>query len=106
MNGEMLRINHVSWWKQELPNPDEMERGVKNLKTVDYKVDFVISHALPQQIVSCIYRGSKPDAITDYFNELLNDGLDFQQWYAGHYHFEDRLFGKYNVLYHSIIRIV
>ena len=56
--------------------------------------------------MSCIYRGSKPDAITDYFNELLNDGLDFQQWYAGHYHFEDRLFGKYNVLYHSIIRIV
>lgn len=105
-NGEMLRINHISWWKQELPSTDEMERGANNLKAVNNKVDFVISHALPQQIVSCIFNGSEPDAITEYFNELLNDGLDFKQWYCGHYHFEYRIQGKYNILYHSIIRII
>ena len=30
--GQMLRIEHLSWWKQELPSKKEMDRGIKNLE--------------------------------------------------------------------------
>lgn len=27
-NGEMLRVNHLSWWAEEMPSDDEMEFGL------------------------------------------------------------------------------
>ena len=38
------RINHVSWWKQELPSEAEMEEGLKNLSLHGNTVDFIVSH--------------------------------------------------------------
>ena len=104
--GEMLRINHISWWKNELPEPHEMKRGISNLQKVDFKVDYVISHCLPQSIVSYLgYNGF--DKLTMYFNSLLqNHHLTFEKWYCGHYHREDAALGKYIIKYRDIERIL
>ena len=101
----MLRINHLSWWKDELPSEEEMEFGEQTLKECGYEVDYVISHSLPQEICSsCGYR--TPDAITMYFNSLLQNGLKFKEWWAGHYHQEKRIMGKFNIIYDNIVRII
>ena len=104
--GQMLRINHISWWRDELPEKREMDRGLKNLERVDYKVDFVISHCLPQSVQSCLgYSGS--DKLTKYFESLITDrNLQFSKWYCGHYHRETQALGQYIVKYHSIERIL
>ena len=36
----MFRINHKSWWKEELPSEEEMQEGICNLDDVGNKVDF------------------------------------------------------------------
>ena len=41
---KMFRINHKSWWKEELPSEEEMEEGIKNLKSHDQKVDYIVTH--------------------------------------------------------------
>lgn len=103
--GEMLRINHVSWWKEELPMAHEMKRGVENLKSVGFEVDYVISHCLPLSIINVIYPNSK-DTITKYFDKLVLDyNLSFKKWHSGHYHIDDVLFGKYNIHFKDITRI-
>jgi len=33
------RINHVSWWKEEMPSQEEMNEGVVNLYNHENKVD-------------------------------------------------------------------
>lgn len=105
--GQMLRINHLSWWKDELPTEYEMRRGRENLKKVGYKVDYVISHCLPQSIVACLYHGtSNSDVLTRYFDKLLQNGLSFKRWYSGHYHRDMQLFGQYEIFYHNIKRIL
>lgn len=105
--GQMLRINHLSWWEKELPTSYEMQRGRNNLKKVNYKVDYVISHCLPQSIVIALYGGkTDSDILTKYFEKLLDNGLEFKSWYCGHYHREMNLFGKYNILYNDIERII
>jgi len=102
--GKFFRVNHLSWWKEELPSQEEMERGKHILAQHDYKVDYVITHCLPQQIASIAgYRN--PDTATIYFNSLLEDGIDFKEWFCGHYHRNDRIMGKYQILYEQIIRI-
>ena len=35
------RVNHVSWWKQELPSEEEMQEGIENLAAHDNKVDLL-----------------------------------------------------------------
>lgn len=104
---KLFRINHESWWAQELPSPAEMERGRRNLAAHDNRVDFVISHCLPNTLIYLFFRAShKCDMLTGYFNGLLQDGLQFGTWYAGHYHTDVWLMHRFRVLYRDIIRIV
>ena len=107
LTGKMFRVKGVSWWPEELPSEGEMMRGKRNLAERSMKVDYVISHCLPQEIASCVSMGFyKPDIITTYFNTLLYDNLSFDHWFCGHYHVERSVFQKYEMLYDSIRRIV
>lgn len=103
--GQQLRINHISWWREELPSYAEMQRGIQNLEQHGYQVDYVISHCLPQTVAAT---GGffKPDALTEYFDELIFNGLTFKEWHCGHYHKDIRLLDKYYIHYHGIERLV
>lgn len=104
--GKSFRINHISWWKEELPSQEEMDRGIDSLNNANWEIDYVITHCAPQQIASIISNGFYScDKLTMYFNELLDKGLKFKAWYFGHYHDEQRITNKFNLLYESIIRI-
>ena len=35
------RINHLTWWKEEMPNKEEMDYLLHNLEKNDNKVDFI-----------------------------------------------------------------
>lgn len=104
--GDMFRINHLSWWRQELPSEEELERGRQSLEACNYEVDYVISHCAPQTVASIISRGFyKHDSLTSYFDELL-EKLKFTRWYFGHYHDNRTVMGKFILLYENIERIV
>ena len=103
--GQSLRINHLSWWKEELPNQEEMDFGKNTLKDYNNEVDYVISHSLPQEVCYlCGYH--TPDVITMYFNKLLQSGLKFKEWHCGHYHRTHRIMRKFLIHYEDIERIV
>ena len=102
----LFRVKDISWWEEELPSEKEMKRGIQSLEDVNYEVDYVITHCLPQDVSVCI-GCMDGDYLTQYFNDLLLiNGLKFNKWYCGHYHCEKQIFGKFNILYEKIIRIV
>lgn len=100
-----FRINHVSWWKEEMPSENEMNEGIKNLEKVNYEVDFVITHCLPTQILKMRWWFMESDELTRYFDTILQN-LKFSLWYAGHYHVEEKIFGKFEILFEKIKRII
>lgn len=102
--GKMFRVRGVSWWDQEMPSDEEIERGRQSLKAVNNEVDFVISHCAPQEVASLIGFTDR-DKLTWYFNELLWDGLKFTKWLFGHYHTNKQIMGKFICLYEQMIRI-
>lgn len=105
--GKMFRVNHLSWWKEELPNQEEMDFGLKTLIDNDYNVDYVITHCLPQEISALISNGTyNSDSLTMYFNKILSSGLKFKHWYCGHYHANMDLFTKFHIRYEQIERII
>ena len=104
LSGKMFRINHVSWWSEELPSIGEMEHGRKTLKSNGDKVDYIISHCCPQVLASLMgFR--EPDIETQYFNEISSQ-IEFKHWYFGHYHIDRDIMSKYHCRYERIERIL
>lgn len=101
---KVFRINHESWWKEELPSDEEIQNAEKNLAAVDFNVDYVISHCAPQSVVAYMYMGhSEPDKLTAYFEDLSHR-LNFRNWFFGHYHDDKKVLDKYILLYDQIVR--
>lgn len=85
----MYRVNHVSWWKEEMPSADEYEEGMANLKKHNYQVDFVLSHDAPTYLKRQmgVYENN---TLTDYLQNVYQM-TECKRWYFGHMH-TDKLF--------------
>lgn len=103
--GKMFRVNHYTWWSDEMPNEKEKERGIENLKKCNNDVDFIVSHCCPQEIATLFSMGCyKSDDLTMYFDSLAHN-IKFKKWFFGHYHDNQQIFDKFVMLYEQIIRI-
>ena len=101
--GVPFRVEHISWWEEELPSEEEMERGIENLSSHGWNVDFVISHCAPTSI-SAIAGFSDRNRLTQYL-EKINERLTFRKWFFGHYHDNRQILGNHTMLYEQIIQI-
>lgn len=102
--GEMLRIDHLSWWKEEMPSKTEMDFGLKTLANYGNKIDYIVSHTCPQKIASyCGYE--TPDELTRYFDTIL-ETVQFKKWFFGHHHKNQVVNDKFVMLYEWIVRVL
>ena len=101
--GKIFRVNNVSWWKEEMPTAEEMAFGLKTLAAHNFKVDFIITHCCPQQVVS-MFSPYKADELTEYFDAVA-EKTKFKKWFFGHYHDNRQIMCDYVMLFEQIIRI-
>ena len=99
----MFRVEHISWWKQELPSEEEMERGLRNLAIHNWTVDHVVSHCAPTGIAA-MAGFTDSDRLTQYLEKIC-ERLTFQYWFFGHYHDNFQILEKHIMLYEQIIQI-
>lgn len=103
--GKIFRVNHISWWQEEMPDQNEMSFGLNNLEAVCNKVDYILTHCAPrsveQKFAGCEY---KPNELTAYFDTIKNT-VEFEKWYFGHYHIDCEISDKFTVVYNKIIRL-
>lgn len=99
------RINHLSWWKEELPSDVEMNEGRKNLEKYNNEVDFIVTHCASSSTAALLSNGVyKPDILTDYLEELRQK-VRFKKWFFGHYHDNRNVSAEEILLWEQIIRI-
>ncbi len=99
-----FRVNHQTWWKEEMPSKEEMEYGLENLKKHGNKVDIIVSHCAPSSIQKMIKDSYDTDELTEYF-EQLKQQIAYHSWICGHYHIDKKVEEKHFVLYHQIVPI-
>lgn len=100
------RINHVSWWAQELPSEKEMQEGIYNLSLHGNKVDFIMSHCCSSSTQALIGEGMyKSDMLTQYF-EQIQQKVTYKKWFFGHYHDNKNVNAKEVLLYDQVIRVL
>lgn len=106
---KMFRINHTSWWKEELPSEEEMTEGMMNLKQNGSQVDYIITHSPYTSALCQMDQGSgvyKTDILTDYLQEV-KESVEYKKWFFGHMHVNQNFPGdKAIAIYEQIIRIL
>ena len=102
--GKYFRINHYTWWKEEMPSKDEMDDGRENLCDAEYAVDFIITHDCPASTLITMYGEADINELNRYFEDIYYN-TNFKRWYFGHHHV-DWAIGNTVCLYETIERIV
>ena len=99
------RVNHITWWAQELPSEEEMQEGRANLAAHDNQVDFIVTHCCATSTQMLIDEQKlKPDIETDYLEEIKQT-IQFKKWFFGHYHDNRNVSKKEILIYEQFVRI-
>ncbi len=101
----MYRVNHLSWWAEELPSVEEYQTARANLDKAGWEVDYIITHCCPTTVQDELSGGFyKADALTDFLEEV-SQRCRFRYHFFGHYHIDRVIREKYVLLYEQIIRL-
>lgn len=104
---KMFRINHYSWWKEEVPSASERGLALKNLELYNNKVDYILTHGLPVSALCSLFRfGPDTNEYELWLQENISQKIDYKEWYSGHYHIDKRIDNKHMSLYDKVIRII
>ena len=99
------RVNHITWWAQELPSEEEMQEGRANLAAHDNQVGFIVTHCCATSTQMLIdAQKLKPDIETDYLEEIKQT-IQFKKWFFGHYHDNRNVSKKEILIYEQFVRI-
>ena len=104
-SGALYRVNHRSWWKEELPSKEKYQTVRANLDSVSWEVDYIITHCCPTSVQDELFGGFyRADALTDFLEEVTQR-YQFKYQFFGHYHTNRIIREKYVSLYKQIIKL-
>lgn len=105
-----LRLPGVTWWKEEVPSPAEMDHGLQVLEEHGNVVDYILAHTAPENIAQLLIKklGSflfnDPDPTRKYLEHVCSIAA-FKDFYCGHWHVKDDI-DNYHFLYEDIRQIL
>lgn len=99
----------IPWFSDEQPSENIKCRVEKVLQVLEWKIDVVLTHTCPQRYIpreaflKSVNQAGVDDS-TEVWLDTIADQLDYNAWYAGHWHINKRidnmhfLFDGYEVL--------
>lgn len=119
-NNVNYRINHESWWAQEMPTESEMQLGMKNLADHGLYADLVLTHCCANSTQTLVeeelnnkimllhrhkeLKNFKYNELTCYF-EFIKQHIRYGKWIFGHYHDNICITPNEILIYEQIIRV-
>ncbi len=101
---KIYRIEHISWWKEEMPNAKELDYGIHNLSKYNNEVDYIITHSVPSSLLHMFNADFTSNNLTDYF-DYIKDNVKFKYWFSGHYHLDKDISENITLVYNKKIKI-
>lgn len=103
-----MREEGKSWWRDEMPNAEELLNGAQNLKDADYTVDYVITHEAPAIAKDFIRLHSNTEMhlapLNTYLQELMKS-VEYNHWFFGSLHMDLNISKKMTAVFNDIIKI-
>ncbi len=73
-----MRTPHRSWWPQEMPSDDEKKEGIINLKKVNNKVDYIITHTAPEDTMCMFHPEHMKEQPLNNFLEWVRENVNYK----------------------------
>lgn len=103
-----MRVDGASWWKDEMPNAEELRNGARNLKDYEYKIDYIITHEAPAIAKDFIRLHTNSEMhltpLNTYLQELMKS-VEYNHWYFGSLHMDLNISKKMTAVFNEIIKI-
>ena len=98
-------VRGYGWWADEQPSEEIKADCYHKLNECGFSVDTVLSHTcpykyIPREAFLPMIDQSSVDNSTEWWLDGIEDQLDYQRWYCGHWHINKRL-EKIHFLFHD-----
>lgn len=100
-----FRVNHYSWWKEELPSDEEYAEARKTLERIGWAADYIITHCAPNGIVKKLNPDYTLDRLTTFL-EKIRRKAKFHYWLFAHYHDNKIIDEWYVLLWEQIVQVI
>lgn len=97
----LYRVNHVSWWKEELPCEAEYKDAYDNLEKAGWEVDYIVTHCAPTSVHEAV-AGEAGNVLTGFLEEVARR-CRHEAWFFGHYHDNQAAGARFLLLYDAIV---
>lgn len=104
---KMSRTEGISWFPEEIPDRDEYEEGWQNLEKAGFKVDYILTHSGPREVVAAMGYGEMSDGEIELrqYLQRVADNTDFTAWYFGHFHEDEEIEDMFFCLFDEVVTI-
>ena len=103
--GARFRINHISWWEQEMPSDEEYAEARRNLDQCGWHADYIITHCAPTSTAMMESHHNEADRLTNFLQEV-KEKAEYTYWLFGHYHDNRAMDSKHILLWEQIVQII
>lgn len=99
----------LPWYADEQPSEAIRQRVEARLDSMDWRVDLMLTHTCPakavptEKYISGVDQ-STVDKSTEEWLDRIEDRLDYDAWYCGHWHIEKQV-GKIHFVYQNILQL-
>ena len=99
------RTEGKTWWKEELPNSEEIVKSINNLYKHKGNIDYILTHTCPTDCLKWIGKEYRHDNYSDWLKSI-RELVDYKYWYFGHMHIDyDIKDLKCRCLYRDIVEV-
>lgn len=100
------RTEGRSWWPQEIPSEEEKDEAIKNLESANWEVDYIITHAAPEETMSIFHPEHVYEMPLNGFLEYIREKVTYSHWYMGHLHKDEDVWRHQTILWFSLKNMV
>ena len=97
-----IRRESKTWWERELPTPEEVNAGKKNLEKCGNKVDYIVTHEPPASVKEFLNFEVRQISYMHTFFDAVKDECEFKKWFFGKVHKNKLIPPKYQCLFEDV----
>lgn len=103
-----MREEGVSWWKEEMPNAEEIKNAGDNLSASYYNVNYILTYEAPAIAKDFLKLHTNSvvqmTPLNTYLQNLMKD-VDYYHWYFGSLHTDLPISKKMTAVFNKVIEI-
>ncbi len=103
-----MREEGVSWWKEEMPNEEEIKNAEDNLEAAEKSVNYILTYEAPAiakdflKLHTNQYVNISP---LNTYLQILTKDIDYYHWYFGSLHTDLEISKKMTAVFNNIHEI-